>query len=209
MAGVWQLGARTEALRRQEIRQEVDLVTHQAAAHLRHALDKHLIAQRQLANFFENSETVTAEEFEDFASTTFDLAAGIVRLSVADAAYRVRWVYPDEARPLLLGFNIRSHPEGYEAVHRAAVTRDAALSPPLRLLDGHQGFLLALPVLKSGSTRGFVVATFRSEDFFSATAVPEMLERYDQSVVAAGVERWSPRARGSGSAFARVGWGTG
>jgi signal transduction histidine kinase/ActR/RegA family two-component response regulator len=194
---VWQLGARTEALRRQEIRKEVDLVTHQAAAQLRYALDKHLVAQRQLANFFENSERVTSEEFEDFASTTFELTAGIVRLSVADPAYRVRWVYPEQARPLLLGFDIRSHPEGYATVLRAAETRGPALSPPLRLLDGGQGLLLALPILKGGAPQGFVVATFRSEEFFSSTAVPEVLGRYDQTVLAAGVEIFRSDAAGS------------
>ncbi len=180
------LGRKEREFRQNELEHETRLVARQFATRLRGGVEKHLIALQQMANFFENSATVTPEEFEDFASTTSRLTPGFLRISAMDDSWRIRWAHPPAAGPLLLGFDVRNHPQGHETISRALRWGRPVLSSALALLDGPRGFLLAVPISFRDGSMGAVIGTFRSADFFASETLPEVLERYEEMVLISG-----------------------
>ena len=125
--------------------------------------------------FFENSREVTEQEFYSFAAATLKRTPLCLRIPFVDSSLHVRWVYPPESNRSLVGFDVTTHPEGYKTLLKAKRTRDIVLSPPLQLVGGDQGFVLAAPLFRNGSYGGEVVCTFRSADFFASVVLPEVL----------------------------------
>ncbi len=190
------LNARQRAFRLQELERDSRVVARQFAGRLRSALEQHDIALQQMANFFENSTDVTEQEFYDFAARTFTLGPPCLRISRLDPSLRIRWVYPPGPNRPMVGFATKEHPLGYETVTRARETGRPALSRPLQLIGGPQGFLLAVPAFRKGRFLGEVVGSFRSADFFAAIAIPEILERYEESVYDGGIPLYTSQPFG-------------
>ncbi|MBI4168624.1 MAG: CHASE domain-containing protein, partial [Acidobacteria bacterium] len=178
--------ARENSIRLKHIEEETRLVARQFATRVRSELEKHRIALQQMARFLDDRPEVTQEEFSRLGAATLKLTPLFLRVSAVGASLRVRWIHPLEANRSLVGFDVRTHPQGHETVLRAMQTRGPALSPPLSLLDGPQGFVLAAPVFRAGVFGGAVVGTFRSSDFFRAMVLPEALERYEERVLDSG-----------------------
>jgi signal transduction histidine kinase/CheY-like chemotaxis protein len=181
------LNSRETASRTRDLQLESHLTARQFASRMEGGLREHLIALGQMANFWENSEEVTEQEFYEFASLTFKLTPLCFRISVIDPSLHVRWVYPPESNQSLVGFDVRTHPEGLETLLRAEATKETALSPPLKLVGGAQGFVLTAPLFKKGESRGAVVCSFLGAHFFDSRMLPEVLARYDQMVLDSGV----------------------
>jgi signal transduction histidine kinase/CheY-like chemotaxis protein len=95
-------------------------------------------------------------------------------------------VYPPEPNQALPGFDVTTHPEGYETFRRAKETGEAALSPPLRLLDGVQGFVLMFPIYRDQAFVGAVVCTFAGSEFFGTLINPGVLARWEEMVLDSG-----------------------
>jgi len=139
-----------------------------------------------MANFWENSRKVSEQEFYRFARQTTRLTPLCLRLSVVDAAARVQWVYPPEPNQALPGFDVTTHPEGYETYRRAKETGEAALSPPLRLIDGEQGFVLMYPIYRDRTFLGAAVCTFAGSEFFGTLIHAGVLARWEEMVLDTG-----------------------
>ena len=182
-AAAWQ-----SARAREEVEQDARVVAVQFANRIQSGLEQHRIALRQTANFFENSRQISEENFYDFALTMFRLTPRCLRISAVDAALQVRWVYPPEDNHFLVGFDTRSHPRVHETLARARQTRAPVLSPPLKLVDGPEGFILAMPIFRGEEFLGEVISAFRSTDFFASMMLPEVIERYDERVLNSGVQ---------------------
>ncbi len=186
------------ASRRQKLEEGAHLVARQSAARLRAGLEKHLIALEQMATFFENSESVTEEEFTSFAASTLKRMPLCLRLSAIDASLRVRWVHPREPNRDLIGYDVRSHSLGYDTILRAIKEEEeAALSPPLELIGGAPGFVLAAPIYRRRAFTGLVVCSFRSDEYFASMLRPEVLERYEESVEDSGLSIFATPAFGA------------
>jgi signal transduction histidine kinase/ActR/RegA family two-component response regulator len=141
---------------------------------------------QQMANFWENSTEVTEAQFDQFAASTLSFNSYCLRIVAVDADAKVRWVYPVEPNRSLVGFDIRTHPEGYEAIARARATHRAALSAPLVLVGGAKGFAVTAPIFRGADFAGAVVCSLRVEDFFNALVVPEVVKRYGETVTDSG-----------------------
>ena len=190
------------SLRREELERETRVVAVQLSTRVRSALEKHRIALQQLATFFEQREEVTEKEFDAFAAATLKLTPLCLRLSALDPSLRVRWIYPVKENQHLVGFDVRTHPEGYEANLRAVQTRAVALSAPLQLVGNGQGFVLIAPAFRDDRFLGNVVCAVRSSDFFEAMSLPQVLERYEEVVSDSGITIFDskPKERPNSSA---------
>jgi signal transduction histidine kinase/CheY-like chemotaxis protein len=206
-----------QARRRAEMARETHLNLHQLGGRLRSSLEKHILALEQMASFIENSERVEPAEFRDFAATTMARLPSCLRVSLLDAAGVIRRVHPLEPNREMIGFDARRHPRGHQAIRRAVDTNEPVFSPPLRLLDRAQGFILAVPIRKQERPAGAVVGAYRNADFAAAILLPEVARRYDQVVLAAGVPlddsridglagALSPGAESTGFALGGVYW---
>jgi signal transduction histidine kinase/ActR/RegA family two-component response regulator len=191
-AVAWESRRQTEQ-RGCELQRETNLVARQFKDRLQFALDEHLIALSQIAAFFENSASISEASFDGFAASTMKRAERCLRLVYVDDTLHVRWVYPPGPNRSLVGFDVRTHPEGYQALLRAKATKDVVLSPPLQLVGGGQGFILAAPIFRDSIYLGQVVCTFRTADFFSDVILPDLRARYDLEVRSAGTELHASR----------------
>ncbi len=150
------------------------------------ALQRHIVGMQQMANFWENSTEVTEAEFNQFAASTLSFNSCCLRIAAVDASAKVRWAYPVEPNRSLIGFDISTHREGYEAFTRARQTHRAALSAPLVLVGGARGFAVTAPILRGADFAGAVVCSLRVDDFFNALVVPEVVKRYGETVTDSG-----------------------
>jgi signal transduction histidine kinase len=192
----WQ-SSRQKASRQADLDRETRVVASQVASRIRGGLEKQLISLQQMANFWANSEEVTHQEFESFASTTFRLIPLCLRISAIDSTLKVRWVYPVEINRALVGFDVRTHARGYETLLRAQQAAAPVLSAPLNLIGGAQGFVLTVPIFHRGEFQGAIVGSFRSADFFEALFHPQVLASYDEMVLDLGTPLYASGSFGS------------
>jgi signal transduction histidine kinase/CheY-like chemotaxis protein len=178
----WQ-SSHQRASRQADLDRETRVVASQAASRIRGGLEKQLISLQQMANFWANSEEVTQQEFESFASNTFRLMPLCLRISAIDSTLKIRWVYPPEINRALVGFDVRTHARGYETLLRAKAAAAPVLSAPLSLVGGALGFALTVPIFHRGEFQGAIVGSFRSAGFFGSLFHPEVLASYDEMVL--------------------------
>jgi signal transduction histidine kinase len=164
--------------REDDLALEARVTARQFASRVEAALDRHRVGIEQMAHFWEYSDRVTEAEFDHFAAATLALNPLCLRIVRVDANARVSWVYPPEANEALVGFDVRTHPQGYEAFVRARDTRRPALSEPLALVGGAPGFIITAPIFRGGGFDGAAVCSFRVDAFFEALLLPEVGTRY-------------------------------
>ncbi|MGH9750479.1 MAG: ATP-binding protein [Candidatus Polarisedimenticolia bacterium] len=195
--GAVTLAARaTVADRRALLEQETRVALYQAATRLRSTLDKQRIALEQMATFVENSERVTPAEFEAFASATIRRLPSCLRISLTDADYRILMVHPREPNRAMLGFDLRRHAQGHEVLRQARTSRETVFSPPLQLIGGPPGFVVAVPIFRGRRFLGALVGTYKGDVFSASLVVPELLRRHDTMVLNSGVPLFSSRPEG-------------
>ena len=149
-------------------------------------LQKHLTALRQMANFYASSRRVTEKAFSSFADTTLKMNPACLNVAYVDAAFRVRRVYPEGGGQSLVGLDVSGNRMGYETITRARQIRGPVLSPPLQLIRGPQGFVLAVPIFGAGHFQGTLLGACRSSEYFTSMLIPEVSERYELMVLDAG-----------------------
>ncbi len=172
--------------RLQELRLETAMTGRGLAGSVNTALQRHVVGMEQMANFWENSQEVTEGEFDQFAASTLRFNSHCLRIVAVDALAKVRWVYPVEPNRSLIGFDVRTHREGFETYTRARETHRAAISAPLLLVGGARGFAVTAPIFRGADFSGAVVCSLRMDEFFDGVVVPEVAERYGETVSDAG-----------------------
>jgi len=184
--GVAWLAWTEDEFRRQDLERETQVVAHQFSTRLRSTLEKNLIAMGQMANFYVNSENVSNDEFQSFGALTLKQIPSCLRVSWIDPTLHIAAVHPFEPNRAMIGVDTRINAAGYATIVEAMRSQEPRFSPPLPLLDGPRGFLLAVPVHKNGRFVGEVVGTFRGGDFIAALRLPAVLERYEEFILNAG-----------------------
>ncbi len=158
IAALFWWGTRERAERSAELERETRLAAIQLTARLRGGLDKHRIALEQFASFIENDEDVSDQEFDRFASKTLTLTPLCLRIPQVDPSYHVSRVFPRSWQDSMLGFDVHTHPTGFETNLRARSTRRTALSVPLDLVGGTPGFILAAPMFHGKDFLGNLIS---------------------------------------------------
>ncbi|MCS6828995.1 MAG: PAS domain S-box protein [Caldilinea sp.] len=94
--------------------------------------------------------------------------------------FPVRYAAPESSNAYAFGFDVASEPQRRTMLEEAERTRLATATPPLRLLDGVWGTLIAQPVFDRADptqVRGFVLAILRFPQLFESAFSPaEMSE---------------------------------
>jgi len=175
--------ARERRDRAAELERETRLTAVQLAARLRSGLDKHRIALEQFASFIENDEGVSDDEFDRFASKTLTLTPLCLRIPEVDSTYHITRVFPRSYEEGLVGFDVHTHPTGFETNLRARSTRRTALSVPLDLIGGTPGFILVSPLFHGTTFAGNLICTFRSRTFFESMVAPQITARYEVEIL--------------------------
>jgi len=173
--------------RHRDLERDTRIVAEQASGKMWSVLERNRVALQQMVNFYQNSERVTEEEFHSFARGTERLTPLLYRISSVDPTWHIRWVHPRKGNERFMGFDVRSHRREFETLLRAREGRVAVLSPPLQLIRGGSGFILAVPYYRNGQFLGEVVGSFRSADFLKESIFPGAMERYDMRVINAGI----------------------
>jgi signal transduction histidine kinase/CheY-like chemotaxis protein len=186
LGGAFWFSAREVAARRQELDRDTRIVALQTASRIHGAVERHVVGLRQMANFWEHSEEVTEEEFAEFAASTMRVTPLCLRIAAIDPSLHLRWVYPVEPNRAMVGFDVRNHALGHQTLQRARDSRAPVLSPPLELLDGSAGFAVIAPIYRREGFLGAVAASFRTAEFFGAVVVPQVVDRYEETVLDAG-----------------------
>ncbi len=188
--------ARETSNRRQDLERETRVVARQLTDRVRSGLEKQIATLEQMANFFSSSRKVTEKEFGRFAATTLRMSPSCAGVAFIDPYLRARRAYPPGLHQFTLGLDPRARLKGYETVSKARRSRIPVLSPPLDLVGGHKGFVLAAPILPAGQFLGTLVGTFRSSDYFESMLLPEVTERYELAVLDAGMPLYTGEAIG-------------
>lgn len=106
------------------------------ASELKHELNAHVAVTKVLKSFFDNSETVTPEDFQQFGSTLLKqhvsvqafewipLVAGQQRASY----FPVAFVAPESGNQQLLGFDVASDPVTLQALQNAQHSRETIVT---------------------------------------------------------------------------------
>ncbi len=184
-AVVW-VNAKDLASRRDDLQRETRVSARLIATRIHGGLQKHLTALRQMANFYTSSRRVTEKAFSSFADTTLKMNPACLNVAYVDPTFRVRRVYPSGGGASLVGLDVSGNRMGYETITRARQARGPVLSPPLQLIRGPQGFVLAVPIFAANEFRGTLVGACRSSEYFTSMLLPEVSERYEQMVLDAG-----------------------
>ncbi|MCI0420204.1 MAG: CHASE domain-containing protein, partial [Acidobacteria bacterium] len=174
-------------MRQRDLLQETNLTALQMSSRMQGGLREHFIALGQMANFGASKKNVNEQEFYAAAALTYKLMPLCFRISVIDPTLHVRWVYPSKSNRFLIGFDVRTHREWLEALLRARKTRATALSAPMKLVGGAQGFILTTPLFKGDKFLGALGCSFQSRRFFEAKILPEVATRYDATVLDSGI----------------------
>jgi signal transduction histidine kinase/ActR/RegA family two-component response regulator len=182
---VWGASRERAALVRQ-IDLETQAVAQQLANQSWAGLKSHLLAVQQTAHLLTRVPRLTETEFHAAAAPALRLNRQCLRMAYADPSLRVRWVHPLQDNLALVGADLAANTRAQESLQRAARAREPALSPPLSLLDGSQGFIVAAPVFDGERLLGFLTGAFRTADFITGAVSTEFLDRYDIAVSGAG-----------------------
>lgn len=104
--------------------------------------------------------------WQGLAEGYYASSPGILNLEWAGPEGRIRWVYPPEAGPRLVGYDLRQEPVRAHGLEQARESRSLFVTPTVDLLEGGKGFLSYSPLFAAGRLEGFLVAAFRYQDLF-------------------------------------------
>lgn len=141
---------------------------------IRRTVNEHiLLAQtgtESMRSFFESSENVSPEEFENYAKIlTTSLASGglQVQLEWIDENNIIKYAYPDEkGSSSIVGLDLNLYPNRLIPINEAKVKKGMIVSRPIMLVEGYPGFILYNPIYKNEKYGGAVLSVIRATDLF-------------------------------------------
>ncbi len=101
-----------------------------------------------------------AERFRRHAQIVQRRLGGYFAINWIDAEGTIRWVAPLEPNRAAIGRNVFQHPQAGITARRARETLREAVTGPIRLFQGRDGFASYLPVQRNGTLLGFVNPVF-------------------------------------------------
>lgn len=139
-------------------------------------IDSRITALRQLAQRWETSGGTSRREWEADAANYVAQQAGHQAIEWVDSSLHVRWIVPLEGNEAAQNLDITSLDEPRLAVIAARNTRTVTLTQPFELLNGANGFGVAMPLFLQDQFDGLVVAIFRTNEWLDS-----VLKDIDQS----------------------------
>lgn len=152
----WTLALQEEA----NLRQRINTVAANLAAHLNADLDSRIQALQRIANRWEVRGGTPEYEFLHDADAYFRDAAGYHSIAWVDPDFFVRWQAPDnaESKNLRLSFESRR----LQALEKARDDNKPVMTEPLNLVGGGKGFQIFFPLYVKGEFQGIIRAVFHA-----------------------------------------------
>ncbi len=131
---------------------------------LRSGMDERILALKRMAARLEHDRGMKEDYWVSDASQYVAHYAGYLALEWVDRDLVVRWVAPLKGNESVRGLDIKLNPKRKKTFEDARASGVPALTTPVNLAQGGEGYLICVPVAESaGSPGGFIVAVFRSQ----------------------------------------------
>lgn len=163
LVGAWWL---VQARERRALQARLDTAAHQVSSRLEHYFARHIDRIGLVARDLLGDE-VDEGTFRGTSADYQRTHPGLQALNWVGADGTITWVEPEEPNLPALGFDLDEHPIASGAFRRAAETGEAAVTPPLELLQGGWGIAAYYPVTRSGERLGYLNAVFRLPDLLA------------------------------------------
>ncbi len=136
-----------------------------------------LALERMAQRWAVRGGTPRAEWQADAAAHIAD-RPGCRALAWVDADGIARWIEPLEPYKSGVGFDLNSEPIRREAMRRARITIEPAISAPVELFRGGIGLLVFAPIWRDGIVRGFLVGAWDVKVLFESLYEDGRLNAY-------------------------------
>ena len=155
------LEARERGILRDKVKAEAEFFSEQMESDLRNRLSE----LQRVVGRWENRGDTPKEEFIADAEAYVADTGGLQAIEWADQGMVVRWIVPLEGNERALNMNLSFEKNRRSALEKAKALKLPTMTPPVDLVQGGKGFLIYLPIFVRDDFRGFVLATFRIQEW--------------------------------------------
>jgi PAS domain S-box-containing protein len=138
-------------------------------------IDERIVALKAVGNFYENSEEVTAQEFESFARKSIEDVSGFQAIELVTPDYVIKHVHPLDQNRKDINRDLKRSSES-ALVDRAKETEDVAISDPGELVQGGRGFTVYVPLFKRDRFEGCIRGVFRVDELLRFLPIEQEFE---------------------------------
>jgi PAS domain S-box-containing protein len=175
----------------QEIAMELD----EAVSEVERRMELRVEAMERFAKHWSMWGRPDRREWEADATEYVTGHQGYQSIGWVDPTLHLRWIVPLAGNKASLNLNLSSEKRRREAFEVAIRERSTALSGPLKLVEGGQGFRVVVPIFVHDTLDGFIVSAFKYKRFFDIILHAHIARGYIISIADNGetvYERYLP-----------------
>ncbi len=116
---------------------------------------------------------------------------GLRTVEWVDTSYHIKWAVPLAGNEMAIGLDIRFDEEREEVLRGAADKMMPTVTPPLRLVQGYDAFIIYIPLRVRQAFDGFLVGIYSLEDLFGHVVAKTTTQDFAVSISYDGIPRYS------------------
>jgi signal transduction histidine kinase/sensor domain CHASE-containing protein len=171
-----------EATERQKRNQATEISANQLKNGIEAFVNEKIAILMQVRNFWLHSRSISHEEFLGFCRNIISQIPGFQAIEFGDTNHRVVWVEPFLSNEPAENFSMAAEPIRFRTLQRAVQKKTVAVTPVLDLAQRDKGFVVIVPIFRSGRYEGAVVGVFRIETLFSLNFDSVLRRQYNIAV---------------------------
>ncbi len=144
-----------------KVQSEADFLAEHTSADIRNRIS----TLQRMVKRWESLGGTSEEEFISYANAYLADTPGYQALEWVDKDLLVRWVVPLKGNEQAKNLNLSSEGKRKFALLKARDTKSPAVTSPVELVQGGNGFLVYLPLYVNGEFQGFILAVFRIKEW--------------------------------------------
>ncbi|MFZ2656136.1 MAG: PAS domain S-box protein [Victivallales bacterium] len=146
---------------RNKVQSEADFLADRVSADIRNRIS----TLQRMVKRWESLGGTSEEEFTSYANAYQEDTPGYQALEWVDKDLIVRWVVPLKGNEQAKNLKLSSEEKRRIALLKARDTKSPAVTSPVELVQGGNGFLVYLPLFANGEFQGFILAVFRIKEW--------------------------------------------
>ena len=154
-----------EEQERKNLRGKVEVEAEYLADQIKADLRNRLPSLQRMARRWGGRRDAPKEELIGEVRSYVSDVPGFQALQWVDEDFIVRWVVPLEGNEKALNLNLSFERNRRVAMEKARDSRAPAVTMPIDLVQGGKGFLAFFPIHTGGEFEGFILATFRIQEW--------------------------------------------
>jgi len=154
-----------EEQERKNLRGKVEVEAEYLADQIKADLRNRLPSLQRMARTWGGRRDAPKEELIGEVRSYVSDVPGFQALQWVDKDFIVRWVVPLEGNEKALNLNLSFETNRRVAMEKARDLRAPAVTMPIDLVQGGKGFLTFFPIHTGGEFEGFILATFRIQEW--------------------------------------------